>query len=377
MAGEQLAHTAGIERRRLDTFEPVGEHGMALEARNLLDLQTGGGEHLLPFLLGVAAHVRRVAKALRCLHLLVLVDVVLDHDELLRHASHLADGLADVPKMVGGDPAGDDVEAAVLEGQLLRRSDDIRLHAGRRIDGHHGASFLAKTPRDVAASGGDVEHLHAGSGLAPFDDQVEVGPLAVRRALTERIRALRPDVGHAASSTARCAASSIVGSTCRFGGAASARILRPSSAFVPSRRTTIGSSILICSSAARIPRGTSSQRVMPPKMLKKIERTCLSLVITSSASTTPCASPPPPRSQKFAGLPPATTTTSTVDIERPAPLPRMPTFPSSLTYVTPFSLARRSCGSAASMSRMSAMSGWRNKALSSTVNLESSARTSP
>ena len=87
------------------------------------------------------------------------------------------------------------------------------------------------------------------------------------------------------------------------GGAASARILRPSSAFVPSRRTTIGSSIFICSSAARIPRATSSQRVIPPKMLKKIERTWSSLVITSSASTTPWASPPPPRSQKFAGPP--------------------------------------------------------------------------
>ena len=59
---------------------------------------------------------------------------------------------------------------------------------------------------------------------------------------------------------------------------------------------------------------TSSQRVIPPKMLKKIDRTCASREITSSASTTPSALPPPPRSQKFAGLPPATTTTSTVDV---------------------------------------------------------------
>ena len=80
-----------------------------------------------------------------------------------------------------------------------------------------------------------------------------------------------------------------------------------------------------------MPRATSSQRVIPPKMLKKIDLTCGSRVITSSASTTPSALPPPPRSQKFAGLPPATTTTSTVDIESPAPLPRMPTEPSSLT----------------------------------------------
>src|SRR5438034_886706 len=81
------------------------------------------------------------------------------------------------------------------------------------------------------------------------------------------------------------------------------------------------------SSAARIPRATSSQRVIPPKMLKKIERTCSSRVITSSASTTPSALPPPPRSQKFAGRPPACATTSTVDIPSPAPLARTPTPP--------------------------------------------------
>src|SRR3712207_8431991 len=44
-----------------------------------------------------------------------------------------------------------------------------------------------------------------------------------------------------ASSTARSAAESIVSSTSRFGGAASASRRRPSSAFVPSSRTTIGS----------------------------------------------------------------------------------------------------------------------------------------
>ena len=60
-------------------------------------------------------------------------------------------------------------------------------------------------------------------------------------------------------------------------GAASRSRRRPSSAFVPSRRTTIGSLDPICSSACRIPRATSSQRVIPPKMLKKIERTCGSL----------------------------------------------------------------------------------------------------
>src|SRR5262249_58247734 len=86
----------------------------------------------------------------------------------------------------------------------------------------------------------DVEHLDAVARLSPLDQEVEVGPLAMGRALAEGHRALRPDVRHPASSTARCAASSIVGSTKRFGGAASARIWRPSPAVVPSRRTAIG-----------------------------------------------------------------------------------------------------------------------------------------
>jgi hypothetical protein len=45
--------------------------------------------------------------------------------------------------------------------------------------------------------------------------------------------------------------------------------------------------------------------------------------------------------------------------------------------VTPFSRAKVSSGSAAAVSRISAMSGCRKSALSSTVNFESSAFTSP
>jgi hypothetical protein len=110
------------------------------------------------------------------------------------------------------------------------------------------------------------------------------------------------------------------------------------------------------SSASRIPRATSSPRVIPPKMLNRIASTCESAVMTSSASTTPSASPPPPRSQKFAGRPPTWSITSSVDMTRPAPFPRIPISPSSFTYVTPFSRASRSCGPPASGSRISAMS---------------------
>ena len=80
-----------------------------------------------------------------------------------------------------------------------------------------------------------------------------------------------------------------------------------------------------------IPLAISSQRVMPPKMLKRIATTFSSEVITSSASTIASALEPPPASRKLAGLPPAWATTSRVDMQSPAPLPRMPMSPSSLT----------------------------------------------
>ena len=121
----------------------------------------------------------------------------------------------------------------------------VRPHPRRWVERDHLGPELAQPPRDVAAAGRDVECLDALGGLAPLDHEVEVGALAMARALAVRLGALRPGA-HAASSTARLAASSIVASTCRFGGAASARISRPSSAFVPSKRTTIGCRISIC-----------------------------------------------------------------------------------------------------------------------------------
>ncbi len=80
-----------------------------------------------------------------------------------------------------------------------------------------------------------------------------------------------------------------------------------------------------------IPLATSSQRVIPPKMLKRTAFTFGSEVITSSASTIASAFEPPPASRKLAGAPPACATTSSVDMQSPAPLPRMPMSPSSLT----------------------------------------------
>src|SRR2546430_5130850 len=103
----------------------------------------------------------------------------------------------------------------------------------------------------MPAAGGDVQGLHALARVAPLDDQVEIRPFAVRRALAVGLGPIGPR-RHAASSTARRAASSIVGSTRRFGGGAPAMLSRPSSALVPPNRTPIGCSLLICESASTI-----------------------------------------------------------------------------------------------------------------------------
>ena len=83
--------------------------------------------------------------------------------------------------------------------------------------------------------------------------------------------------------------------------------------------------------AVMSPLATSSQRVIPPKMLNSTAVTLGSERMTSTALVISSAFEPPPASRKLAGRPPAWATTSSVDITRPAPLPRMPTLPSSFT----------------------------------------------
>jgi hypothetical protein len=117
---EELAHARGIVRRRLDARKPVRDDRMALEVLDLLDLEAGFREHLLPLLLGVTTHVGLVPEPLRLLDTLVDEDVVLDHDEMLRDAGHFGDGLTDIGEVVGSDAAGDDVEAPIFERQVLR-----------------------------------------------------------------------------------------------------------------------------------------------------------------------------------------------------------------------------------------------------------------
>jgi hypothetical protein len=134
--------------------------------------------------------VRRVAELLGFLDLLAQKQVVLDDDQVLRDARHLAHRGANVLEVVRRDAARDDVERVVREGNVLGARDDGRLHAGCGIDADDVAARLAQPPRNVPAAGRDVERLYALARLAPLDHQVEVGALAMRRALAEGLGAL-------------------------------------------------------------------------------------------------------------------------------------------------------------------------------------------
>ena len=85
-----------------------------------------------------------------------------------------------------------------------------------------------------------------------------------------------------------------------------------------------------------MPFATASHAVMPPKTFTNTLLTSGSPSTTSRPAAMTSAEAPPPMSRKLAGFTPpcfspAYATTSSVDITSPAPLPMMPTAPSSLT----------------------------------------------
>ena len=108
-------------------------------------------------------------------------------------------------------------------------------------------------------------------------------------------------IGAVREAAARSAASSIVAAGTIRGCAASARIRRPSSAFVPSSRTTSGTVRVDALQRARARlAATRSHRVMPPKMLMNTALTAGSDSTTSSEVAIWSALAPPPTSRKFA-----------------------------------------------------------------------------
>src|SRR3954468_22528916 len=328
-------------------------------------------------------------------------------EERRRDDAHVGLARRQDARAVGADQSGpralqvrEHAQLVVGRDALGDRDDQRDAGVGGLEDRVGGEARRHEDHRDVRAGLGDrvaerVEHrdaLDVLPGLAGGDAGDDVRPVVL---VVERVeRTLAPgdagddqlgvvvdENGHyaetpcLASSTTFWAASSIVAAVCTLGRLASARICRPSTSFVPSSRTTNGTCGSSCLNASMRPLATSSQRVMPPKMLNRTALTFSLERITSTALVIASALDPPPASRKFAGWPPYWATTSSVDMTSPAPLPRMPMSPSSLTNVSPRSLAICSCGSSPEGSRSWALSGWRNSALSSRVTLASSAAT--
>ena len=133
-----------------------------------------------------------------------------------------------------------------------------------------------------------------------------------------------------AAATAFSAASSRLAAVTKLAASSSSAA---SAAFVPTIRTTIGTSRSCWARASIRPRATSSPRVMPPKMFTRIALTLGSSRISRIAAATRSAFAPPPMSRKFAGSPPARFTRSIVVIASPAPLTMQPMSPSSLMNV--------------------------------------------
>src|SRR5512133_2157498 len=245
--------------------------------------------------------------------------------------------VVDAQLVVGGDALGDRDDG--LDPRLGRLEDRVRGEA-RRHEDHRGVGAGGvdrgvegvedRDALDVLAALARSHARHQLRAVAPVVHRVERA-LAPGDARHAQARLVVDQDAHRASSTTFSAASFIVAAVWTLGSAASARIRRPSSSFVPSSLTTNGTVGVIWLNAATSPLATSSQRVMPPKMLNSTALTLGLARMTSTALVIASALEPPPASRKFAGLPPYWATTSRVDMTSPAPLPRTPMSPSSET----------------------------------------------
>src|SRR3954447_3094204 len=248
-----------------------------------------------------------------------------------------AQEVVDAQLVVGGDALGDadhrlDAGVGGLEdrvGRERRRHEDhrrVRVGLGDGVvEGVEDRDAL-----DVLAA---LAGRHAGDhfgAVALVVERVERA-LATGDAGDAELRVAADDDAHRASSTTFSAASFIVDAGTTLGRFAAGPIRRPAASFVPSSRTTKGTCGSSWRNASTRPLATSSQRVIPPKMLNSTALTLGSERMTSTALVIASAFEPPPASRKFAGLPPYWATTSSVLITSPAPLPRIPTSPSSLT----------------------------------------------
>src|SRR6056297_3212154 len=204
-----------------------------------------------------------------------------------------------------------------VDGEGRRHEDAADVRAGlldRVADGvEHGnahmllATLARRHATDQVAS--VLLHLPGVESAVAASDPLDDDPAAL---VGEDAHCAPP-----ASSRAFCTASSMVTAGC---SSLPSSILRPSSSFVPVRRTTIGTLTSIISLAFSSPAATSSQRVIPPKMLNRIAFTLSSRRMIFMAVTTFSGLLLPPMSRKFAGLPPKCWTRSMVAMANPAPL---------------------------------------------------------
>ena len=198
----------------------------------------------------------------------------------IRRESVPCEVVVDAQHVVRGNALGDADDRA--DARVRRLVDRVR---GERRRHEHHRRVGAGLGHGLVHGVEDRDALDLLALLARGDAGDQVGAvvlvaLAVELALPARSAprsrascprstrmATTPATPSFASFTTISAASSIVFAGCSCGASASARMRRPSSSLVPSSRTTIGTCTSIWSSAWRIPFATSSQRVIPPKML--------------------------------------------------------------------------------------------------------------
>src|SRR5262249_34459727 len=127
------------------------------------------------------------------------------------------------------------------------------VHLAATLAGGHAANDLGAVIEHVASVKGAIppgDALHQDTCLC-VDENAHAAP---RRA----------------AAIAFCTTSSMVPAV---SSAVPASKRRASASLVPASRTTMGQRGGLLPTTVRIPRATSSQRVMPPKMLKRMDRT--------------------------------------------------------------------------------------------------------
>src|SRR5258708_732535 len=182
--------------------------------------------------------------------------------------------------------------------------NDGRIRIGGTHRVRHGVEDLHRSAKGLTAFPG----RHAANDLrAVLDHLLRVkAAIAARDALHDDRRGLVDEDAHAAfppcaSATACLTASSMSDDAVN---PLSCRIFMASSSFVPVRRMTSGMRSGLAFVAVTMPLATSSVRVMPPKMLKRMAFTLGSSVMIRRALTTFSGSDDPPMSRKLAGSPP-------------------------------------------------------------------------